>query len=285
MPFSTRAYLIHVSHYDPRWCELKEQEKPFEIKVGLDIVNAMAKEKMNTLIIDCEDGVEYSSHPELKRHYTVKMQDVKQLADFARSKNIDVIPKINFSRSHRHCHNDWFRPHDSLFDTDKYWEIAFEVIDELISELKPEKFFHIGMDEDHTRSYTQYVTAINTLHAGLTKRGLRTVIWNDSACEWPTAQIHQEKSMFAERTIPKDIVQILWDYVRSPSTHIKRIRHAGFELWGAPGDKLEQVKEMKNDLLESGATGFVLTRWKHCIAENRDLFVKHIETFGKLAVD
>jgi hypothetical protein len=126
MKFNVRGFLIHISHYDPKWCAEKETEKPFNLK---------------------------------------------------------VVPKINFSRSHYHQHNSWFRPHEKLFDSEKYWPLAFEVIDELIRELEPEHFFHIGMDEDHSRSYTQYVTAINTLHSGLKERGLRTIIWNDSACE------------------------------------------------------------------------------------------------------
>jgi len=270
MKFNIRAFLIHVSHYDPNWCNVKETEKPFDLKVGLDVVAAMAKAGMNLLVIDCEDGVEYASHPELKRPYTVPMGMIKELAACARSNGIEIVPKINFSRSHYHQHNSWFRPHDKLFDNEKYWPLAFEVIDELVQELKPEHYFHIGMDEDHSRSYTQYVTAINTLHSGLKERGLKTIIWNDSACEWASAQIHQEKSMFAERTIPKDIVQVLWDYVRTPTVHIKRIRDAGFELWGAPGNKPEQVDTMKEELLENGAAGIIFTRWKSCIEENRE---------------
>ena len=36
-----------------------------------------------------------------------------------------------------------------------------------------------------TRSTRQYVEAIRTLRKGLKSRGLRAVVWNDSACLWP----------------------------------------------------------------------------------------------------
>lgn len=40
---SARAFLMHISHYDPAWCETKEAEEPFDLGVGLELVDAMAK--------------------------------------------------------------------------------------------------------------------------------------------------------------------------------------------------------------------------------------------------
>jgi hypothetical protein len=277
-----RGFLLHITHYDPRWWESKATEQPFDLDVGLEVIDAMADVGLNLLVIDCADGLHYASHPELARPYSVPMQDLRVLVERAQSHAIEVVPKLNFAQSGLHRHNDWFRPHNDLFDSPRYWELAFELIDELIAEAKPPRFFHVGMDEDHWRSYTQYVAAIQTLHAGLEARGLRAVIWNDSACMWPQAEIHRDKSLAAEQTISGRVVQVLWDYNGVNEAALRRIRDGGFELWGAPGRDPEGVILLRKTLETIGATGILLTRWIPCVAANREQLLSHIRTLGPL---
>lgn len=277
-----RGYLMHITHYDPRWWAAKEIEQPFDLALGLDLIDAMADVGLNLLVVDCADGLKYASHPELVRHYSVPMDTLAQLAQRADEHGIEIVPKLNFAQSGLHGHNHWFRPHNDLFDNEEYWRLAFELIDELIAVAQPPCFFHIGMDEDHWRSYDQYVAAINTLHAGLQKRKLRTVIWNDSACLWPQAAIHREKSLIAEKAIPRDIVQVLWDYDTVKLENLHRIREGGFELWGAPGRNPARVTSFRDALLGCGGTGILLTRWTACIEANREMLLNHIRTLGPL---
>lgn len=92
----------------------------------------MAAAGYTALVVDCEDAVRYRSHPELARSYTAPMRDLVTLARRAHQHGLDVVPKINFSQSHWHFHNHWFRPHHLLFDNAEYWRRAFRIIDELI---------------------------------------------------------------------------------------------------------------------------------------------------------
>lgn len=283
-PLPVRAYLLHITHYDPVWNRNKdkEHETPFDLSVGLEAVDAMAAAGLNLLLLDAKDGVIYKSHPELTRPYSQPLEVLAALRDRAASRGIEVAIKLNFSQSALHQHNHWFRPHHDLFDTPEYWQKAFEVIDELIGVVKPARFFHIGMDEDHSRSYTQYVKAIETLHTGLKQRGLRTLIWNDSACQWPAAEIHKEKSLYAEERISQDIVQVLWDYGQWDPGALRRIRDRGFELWGAPGSEPKLVEQMRDALTASGGSGILLTRWAPCIAANRQALLEQLRTCGPL---
>ena len=281
-PLPIRGYLLHLTHYDPVWCANKEKEKPFDLKVGLELIDAMAEAGLNLLLIDTKDGVRYESHPELARPYTQPMHVLRALVALAAEHGIDVAIKLNFSQSALHRHNDWFRPHNGLFDSAEYWKLGFEVIDELISVARPARFFHIGMDEDHSRSYRQYIAAIGTLHAGLKKRDLRTVIWNDSACGWPAADIHKEKSLLAEELAPKDVIHVVWDYAGADPKIFRRIRTRGLDVWGAPGGTPELVGKMRDTLRKCGGTGIVLTRWAPCIRKNRDLLLTQIRTLGPL---
>jgi hypothetical protein len=275
-----RAYLLHITHYDPVWAANKDKEEPFNLDVGLNVIDAMAEARMNLLLIDIADGIRYVSHPELSRPYSQDSEVPIRLAERAAKLGLEVAIKLNFSQSAWHQHNHWFRPHNKLFDTPEYWKLAFEIIDELVGIVKPPRFFHVGMDEDHDRSYPQYVDAIKTLHAGLAARNLHTLIWNDSACHWPQAAIHRDKSLAAERELPRDVIHVLWDYGDWDAPALSRIREAGFDLWGAPGGKPENVALMRDQLLAVGGIGILLTNWIPCIPSQAENLLNTIRVCG-----
>lgn len=278
--FSVRGFLLHISHYDPAWCEVKEQEKPFDLNVGKLIVDEMAEAGMNMLIADCEDGVEYTSHPELKRHYTVPMNTLRELADYTKNRNIEFVPKLNFSQSRYHKHNHWMYPHNEwangveLFDSKEYWKIGFEIIDELVAACRPQRFFHIGMDEDNDRSHRQFADAIIELHRGLSQRNLRTIIWMDTRQD-PRGEVFSEKHRAVEDKIHRDIVRTVWDYHRVTDPEIiSRLVGKGITVWGAPGHSKENVLQWKKTLLELGGNGMIMSDWCPC---NKDYEQKHLE--------
>lgn len=283
---SIRGYLLHLTHYDPVWMRKKAREKPFELDVALEIVEALAAQGFNTLLIGVSDGVQYKSHPELTRHYSVPMKQLRTLAARARKLGMDIVPKLNFSRSLINGHDHWTHaPGDrwhTHFDDEYYWNLAFDCIDEVIAACEPARYFHVGMDEDHQRSYGQYVEASRILRAGLKSRGLRMVCWSDSAINYPSAFIHREKSEWAEEKLPHDSVRLLWTYRRVPTKEIKRIGKLGFELWGAPGTDPKLVRGFRDTLLAAGGNGLVMTRWVPCRKRNRAEILRLIRDLGPI---
>lgn len=279
-----RGYLLHITHYDPMWCKNKDHEEPFDLDVAKQVVDAMAEANLNLLLVDTKDGLRYRSHPELARPYSRPIETLSALRDYAESKGIETALKLNFSQSGVHRHNHWFRPYNDLFDNDEYWRRAFQIIDELIEAARPPRFFHIGMDEDHWRGLRLYVAAIERLRAGLAERGLRTLIWNDSACGWPQAEVHKEKSLAAEREADRRVIHVLWDYGDVQPGILQRLRREGFDVWGAPGTRPEHVSRMRDALLACGGMGILLTRWKPCIPANRDDLVGHVRAVGPLCL-
>jgi hypothetical protein len=280
-----RGYLIHITHYDPSWFDRKERERPFDLDVGLDVVKSLAGAGFNTLIIDLADGVEYKGFPELKRHYSVPWSTVQTLAAAAREAGMEVVPKLNFSKGPepRQDHNDWFRPYNDLPEDEVYWGKAFQLIDEVIAELKPEHRFFIGMDEDFLRTPEQYVAAVDALHDGLSKRGLQTVMWNDTAHLSAGMFGCIEKAEAAEDQSPKDIVHVLWDY--TPLTpraaeRVRDMRSKGLEVWIAPGRRPEDVDQWKRLALQTGCTGMVMTVWSPVTERSRRRFVRGIDEVG-----
>ncbi|MFH1678542.1 MAG: hypothetical protein ABH914_02860, partial [Candidatus Omnitrophota bacterium] len=170
---------------------------------------------------------------------------------------------------------------NKLFDNDEYWRIAFELIDELINICQPRRYFHVGMDEDSDRSYSQYIEAILRLRHGLMQRGLRALIWNDSS-QRGIALAHAKKSLAAEKSIPKDIIQVIWNYRSVPVKHIRRLVHEGFEVWGAPGQDAGQAFRWKQAILHHGGKGLLMTVWIPFHRRNRSRILRLIGAVGPI---
>ncbi len=282
-----RGFLLHISHYDPSWCFNKENEEPFSIELGFEIIETMFSCGFNTLIIDCADGVSYSSHPELKRNYTVPMLHLEKLSKKAKSHGIEVIPKLNFSQSRFHRHNEWFYPYNEIvdgrdfFDSEEYWKIAFELIDELIEACEPVRFFHIGMDEDHSRSHVQFAKAISTLRNGLRERDVRAVIWKDTRTD-PRGLVFSEKHLAVEDRIAKDIVQMIWDYSKVVEDEtFKRLVNKGIEVWGSTGKNIscDLLNDWRKTIVKNDGKGIIITDWLSCTQGNRE---KHLDLITKM---
>lgn len=276
-----RGYLLHLTHYSPGWYLRKRREKPIDLGLAMEIIDAIAIAGFNMLIIDCEDGVKYKSHPELARRYSINQPSLEKLLNYARERKLELVPKLNFSDSVYHRHDYWLRPHNKGLDNEQYWKVTFELIDELIKIFKPKRFFHIGMDEDDTRTHAQYIKAILTLRQGLKKRGLRAIIWNDTALgrrrPW-----HTRKSLVGEKELPRDIVQVVWDYKRSKPEVLKRIIDAGFDVWIAPGQQTLRVLLWQKAALKYGAKGLVMTTWMPCRPRNRSYLLDLIRMVGPI---
>jgi hypothetical protein len=158
------------------------------------------------------------------------------------------------------------------------------VIAEAVRACKPRRFFHVGMDEDHSRSLRQYVEDIRRLRRILQTHKLRPVVWNDSCFEGRDviAEIHGEKSRAAEARLQKDVVHVLWDYDRAHPAAVRRLVSEGFECWVAPGRSRVKVQAWKRAALRHGATGMLMTRWVKCSRRNAEIILGDLHRLGGL---
>ena len=283
---AARGFLLMLTHYDPRWVLQKECEPSFDMDVARAMVEELAAQKFNLLLLNVSDSVLYKRHPEFARSYSVPMKQVAALAAYARRLGLEVVPKLNFSRSPINCHNHWMRaPGEAWhthFEDEYYWKTAFDCIDEVMAACRPQRFFHVGMDEDHERSCAQYREALRVLRTGLKKRGLRMVSWSDSGLDYASGQAYREKSEQAEQHLPRDCVRLLWNYWRVPAREMRGVVKNGAELWGAPGTSIPHLRAFRKALLAAGGNGMVLTRWIACQPCNRDELLGLIRTLGPI---
>ena len=269
-----RAHLIHLTHYDSRWRDLRWCARPFDMDVARRVVAELGKLRYNYVVIDVGDAVRFRSNPKLARSWSAPMRRYVEIVRLARSLGMGVIPKFNFAKSPRgkwrsNDHNGWFRPYDRLRDDEEYFGRAFGLIDELISADKP-AYFHIGMDEDFERTLPQYVRCIKILRRGLTARGIKTMRWVDLEKRWQPRrdQIKHEKAI---ELLPKDIVNVVWGYVEhEPFRWVGRLRKKGYNVMGGSGgngargiqaERLLAVRALTREVVKHDATGMLSTAW------------------------
>ena len=271
--------LLHLTHYDPAWMKGKEAEVRFDRALMAELVDLSAESGFNALIFDIADAVEYKTHPDLKRAYTVPMQELAELASRARDRGLEVIGKLNFSKSDRYRHNWWFRPYRELPDDDEYFQHAWQVIDEVLEAVEPSSRFHIGMDEDSLRDAEGYCQVIEKLHVGLAKRSKQTIIWSDSCHDWGETRNHILEA--AWERLPRDITLMLWNYRGANPELVRRFVDMGYPVWGASGKDEPVARAWADAIRENGGSGQVATLWFPTQAEQREDWRQLISTSAR----
>lgn len=267
------SFLLHITHYDPFWCENKDKEEKFNLKVAKQIIDKL-ENKITNLVIDIKDGMIYDNiKPSITRHYSVPKETIKKLVDYARSKNMKIIPKINLAKSPQNKHDHWLHPHTSdtdwLLKSDDYWTVVSQVIKQIIEVCEPEEYFHLGFDEDHSRSDRIMIHDINKASDIIIKNHkLTPIIWDDRCYinRDVRAEVYAEKIRRITPKLNKKLIHVLWDYDESHEWALEELRQLDRTVWVAPGmEKLDNVR-----------------RWKHIMNDNEELlYTTWLPTIGK----
>ena len=102
------------------------------------------------------------------------------------------------------------------------------------------------------------------------------MIWNDTAYPMGRRWVHAEKSLRAEADLPRDVVQVLWDYDRFQPEILRRLRRRGFEVWVAPGRDPAQIARWHDAVRWVGGRGLLVTLWISCRPRNRGRILDRI---------
>jgi len=289
-PLKWRGMLIHLTHYDPRWCERKSRERRYDQATAEAIIKAMAAVEMNLLIVDIADAVLYKTLPHLRKRYSVPMSELTRLAALAHDLGLEVVPKLNFARSPHHRHSHWLDPNQSDPDTAAFWKQGFAAVDEVLDAVGGARMFHVGMDEDDTRSPDEYLKALMRLYRGLSRRKVRMMMWAEVGHEaWRPQQ--RWKEIPAIRQLPRDVLLMPWSYKNVIEDWTRRLKRWGFEVvpgcqYGHPNLSpklaLKNVKEWARTARSVPLDGLVLTKWINCTRRNRPELLRAVRAAGPL---
>lgn len=284
-----RGFLIHMTHYDPRWNKQKDTEKRYDEATAHAVIDAAADAGFNLLVIDVKDAVLYRRQPGLRKRYSVPMRELAGLAGHARERGLEVVPKMNFSMSPLFRHSHWFEPKQADPPTKDYWRRGLSAVDEVVAAVKP-RIVHVGMDEDDTRSPAEYRRDLHRLHRELRRRGLRMAMWADVCHRWRPQQ--RWKEIPAIRTLPRDVILMPWLYEAAPEDWVRRLLRWGFEVVGTSScwltgrrprrgrQPLDNTREWARAIRRLGGSGVLVTNWMKCSRENRATMLKTLRLCG-----
>lgn len=279
-----KAFLLHLTHYDPVWLKQKDTEKRFHRKTAEALIRTAVESGFNMLIIDIKDAVRYKSLPHLRKRYTVPMHELKELTALAKGLGLEVVPKLNFSKSPEHRHSHWLWEEQTPPDSPALWKQAMKAVDEVVAVMKP-RFLHVGMDEDDTRSPDEYKNALLFLHKQLKRRNLRMIMWADCGHRWRPAE--RWKVVPAIKAIPSDIILMPWNYDHPLEDWVRTFMHWGFDVIGT-SSCIKPIKAMKKHALLKNtnqwidtlrrlkALGIIVTQWTPCQTKNAGRMLKAV---------
>jgi hypothetical protein len=241
--------LIHLGSnmWTDVYTSAKPRKKGWDDKVAADYVrahdevwhevtDAMAKAKMNMIVIDLGEAVEYPSHPELKVKGTWSVAKLRRELDRLRAMGIEPIPKVNFSTTH----NAWMKDWRYKVSSPEYMQTVKDIIYDVAEMFDRPRFIHIGYDEEtmgHQGGWGNYQYIVVRKRELWWKDFLFTVqcVRDTGARAWCFSdQAWYEPDLF-EKLMPKDVVQCPWNCVKSEkhpewTTSIDKIGEMGFDV-------------------------------------------------------
>ena len=182
----------------------------FDDKLWEELTTRMANARMNIVIIDLGDGIQYKSHPEISVKNAWSADRLQSELARLRKLGLEPIPKLNFST----CHDVWLGPYARQVSTPIYYKVCEDLIAEVIQLFDKPRLFHLGYDEERIEYQEKYAYAVVRQHElwwhdfeffvkQVEQRGVRPWIWSDYV--WN----HSEE--FFKR-MPKSVLQSNWYY-------------------------------------------------------------------------
>lgn len=250
----------------------------FDEAVWQAITGRMAAAKMNLVVIDLGEALQYESHPELAVKGSWPVERFRNELARLRALGLEPIPKLNFSTAH----DTWLKEYGRQVSTPVYYKVCAEMIREVCAIFDKPRFFHLGYDEEtagHQSKYSYAVVRQGELwwHDFLffvkqvESQGVRPWIWSDYTWNHPEE--------FLSR-MPKSVLQSNWYYGASfdpaKQKHVQAyvdLDKAGFEQvptgsnWSSDVNFKGTVEFCRKNLASERLKGFLMAPWFFTLPE------------------
>jgi len=259
--------------------------QPEEMGLALRLIQALPEEGVNTLVLEIDYRFRFARRPEVAEEGALSADEVRALADTARSRGIRLIPQVNLLG-----HQSWEKKtgglltsHPELDETPglypqnagiycrsycplhpKTHEIVFDVIDEIADAAQADAF-HVGMDEvfllgedacPRCRGKSRaelFAGEVRALRDHLAQSGRQTWLWGDRLLDGETTGIGEWEAAkngtaAALALLPKDVVVCDWHYESAWPTAV-HFAVSGFPVvssaWRRPRVALQQLELLR----------------------------------------
>lgn len=280
-----RAIHLDVKHH------LEKKQYYFQM------MDRLAKYKINAVILEIEDKLKYESHPLVGSADAWTGAEWKALSEYAMERNIEISPLVqglghaSFILKHdeyKHLRDDsesdWaFNPLDP-----ETYKVQFDLYEEALAATPYGKYLHIGGDEVHTTGRGSGKSALELQLIWLNKvckyaeeKGRTPIFWDDMPLKF--AEVY--RPMFDTRIsneevdqiwakneskllefvdqFPKNCVYMRWNY-QSPDTYgnlkaMEWFTSQGFQVMGATAGQTRWVLMPQNQSNMPNIRSFALS--------------------------
>lgn len=111
------------------------------------IIDNAPRARINTIVLDVNDGIEYASHPEIAVKGAWSRRKLRLELERCHERGLEVIPKLNFSAAHSH----WMGEYHRMMSTNTYYKVCADLIKEISELFGHPKYIHLGMDEEDAK--------------------------------------------------------------------------------------------------------------------------------------
>lgn len=248
-----------------------------------NIVDTAAHYRFNAIIFSINNGMKYDRQPIISKTNALSKEQISALISYAQERHIEVIPEVNLLG-----HQEWLlspaypelilregilRHSPNMFHTynpqkAEVYEIIFDILNEVIEVFKP-KYLHIGHDEtigmrvfDEPESYQLFAQDVNRIHAFLSKKGIRTMMWGDMLKKEHNGE---QKGIYkAIDLIPKDIIITDWVYgYQNDYPSVRYFSEKEFLVFGTVFKRENAIQSFSNyiKLFDQKTKGMITTTW------------------------
>ena len=259
--------------------------KIFSLETTKEIIDLMARHKMNVLQLYIEHTFAFQKHSSFSQDVgAITPENIGELQDYCRKNYIELQPNL---QSFGHCNRILTQPdYRELSESDLYWTLSpskpetYELLGDLYEEFLPlfsSSLFNVGSDETYdlglglSKEWKEkdgkgrvYVTHILRLRELAKKHGKNIMLFGDVVVRYPELL----------KEIPDDVVLLDWIYdpmEEYPNT--EAFGKSGRRFWVCPGTgswnsvfprllgAKVNVERLVKTGLRHGAEGMLLTDW------------------------
>jgi hypothetical protein len=251
----------------------------------------MAEAKMNLVVIDLGEALQYESHPELAVKGSWPVARFRKELARLRAMGLEPIPKLNFSTAH----DTWLKEYGRQVSTPVYYKVCADMIREVCAIFDKPRFFHLGYDEETAGHQTKYSYAV--VRQGdlwwhdflffvkeVEALGVRPWIWSDYHWNHPAEFLNR---------MPKSVLQSNWYYGASfdaakqkyVQTYID-LDKAGFDQvptgsnWSTDVNFKGTVEFCKKNVAPERLKGFLMAPWFFTLPEWKE---KNLQAIAQVA--
>lgn len=178
-----KMWAIMVYLGEKMWARSPEKLR-FDMEVWNKIVDKALAEGLDTIVLDCGEGIKYKSCPQLAVEGSFTPEEWNKEVKRVKALGLDIIPKLNFSAAH----DLWFEEYGrEKISTPEYYEVCKNLINELYEIFDSPEYIHLGLDEEspdiaspenHFRVGKKYLEDYKYLVDCVKETGATPCFWN-----------------------------------------------------------------------------------------------------------